>query len=352
MSGSTLFRWSGLLVWTLLSAGGDDPPNAGKIYANDPEAPYAESFSLKRGVEAIDKVALDWTREKKCGSCHTNYAYMVSRSSVKGKMTPEFQEVRRFFEGRVAGWDGVAKGAKPLWDAEVVATASVLAIDDALSTNRLSPSARKALDRMWSLQRADGAWNWLKCDWAPFEKEDAYGAVFAAVAVSLAPDDYQHTEPARAGVEKLRDYLRRNPDPYLHHRAYRLWASLRLDGVMSREERDQTIKDLLAVRRPDGGWSLPSLGDWNRRDGTPNDKAAVSDAYATGLVVHILSRPGLGVDPEVIRSGIAWLKSHQRESGKWFTKSLNNDADHFISNAGTAFAILAISSCEPESPVR
>ena len=37
--------------------------------------------------------------------------------------------------------------------------------------------------------------------------------------------------------------------------------------------------------------------------------------------------------------GVAWLKANQRESGRWYTRSLNNDKAHYITNAGTAFAV-------------
>ena len=46
-------------------------------------------------------------------------------------------------------------------------------------------------------------------------------------------------------------------------------------------------------------------------------------------------------DPAIVK-GIAWLKANQRESGRWFTQSLNTDRAHYISHAGTAFALMAI----------
>jgi squalene-hopene/tetraprenyl-beta-curcumene cyclase len=34
--------------------------------------------------------------------------------------------------------------------------------------------------------------------------------------------------------------------------------------------------------------------------------------------------------------------TNQRESGRWFTRSLNDDKDHYITDTGTAFCILAL----------
>jgi len=50
------------------------------------------------------------------------------------------------------------------------------------------------------------------------------------------------------------------------------------------------------------------------------------------------------MDPAIQR-GIAWLKTHQRASGRWFTRSLNDDEDHYITDAGTCLAVMALRRC-------
>ena len=108
----------------------------------------------------------------------------------------------------------------------------------------------------------------------------------------------------------------------------------------------QALDRMWTVQREDGGWSLPSLGDWKRLDGTANDPKGPSDGYGTGLVIYILRQSGVPKDDKAIQRGVKWLKTNQRESGRWFTRSVNADRDHWITNAGTAFAVLAIKSCE------
>ena len=82
-----------------------------------------------------------------------------------------------------------------------------------------------------------------------------------------------------------------------------------------------------------------------RRDGSPNPKDGQSDGYATGLVVYVLRQAGIPSDDPAIRKGVAWLKQNQRESGRWFTRSLNNDKAHYIANAGTGFAMMTLAAC-------
>ena len=105
---------------------------------------------------------------------------------------------------------------------------------------------------------------------------------FAAVGVGHAPGRLRHSDDARAGLAKeLKEYLPGAKAPNLHHSAMLLWASLKVDGLITDEERKATVKELLALQRPDGGWSLPTLGDWTRDDGR---RTTPRPATATGPV--------------------------------------------------------------------
>jgi len=228
---------------------------------------------------------------------------------------------------------------------EAVMVASVLAQNDAATTGKLHPATRFALDRIWTFQREDGGWNWFDGNEPPSEIDDHFGVTMAAIGVGSAPEDYASTPPARKGLERIRGYFRKNPPANLHHRGMKLLASLRVEGILTEAERSKTIEDLLAAQRPDGGWGLASLGrNWKRSDGKPQDYES-SDGYGTGFVIYVLRAAGVPAGDPRIRGGIGWLKSHQRVSGRWFTRSLNRDGHHLLTNSGTAYAILALTSC-------
>ncbi len=340
-------HWRFVLAAAILFLGatarGDD---GGKDVApNSADEPFAKTFSMRKATEFLDHMGTTWTSERQCGSCHSNYAYMIARPLASNDHSTALAEVREFFEDRVKHWDDSAKEAKPKWDAEVVATAVTLAFNDQATTCKLHPSTRQALDRMWNLQKPNGSFNWLKCNWPPYEEDDYYGATFATIGVAIAPDNYRDTPKAKEGLEKLRKYLRETPAPSLHHEAMKLWIATKIDGVMADSEKSACIKHLRELQRADGGWNLPSLGNWKRHDGSANDKNAPSDGFGTGFVVYVLRQTGAPADDPAIVKGIDWLKTHQRASGRWFTRSVNNDKAHYIAHAGSAFAVMALQSC-------
>jgi squalene-hopene/tetraprenyl-beta-curcumene cyclase len=316
-----------------------------KFGPNTADEPMATKFSLKKSAEFLDHMGTTWTRERNCGSCHSNYNYMIARPSLSSGSRDDLKEVRDFFEERVQHWDDKEKGAIPRWDAEVVATAVTLAMNDAVTTKHLHPATKVALDRMWKIQKPNGSWEWLKCNWPPYEADDYYGAVFAALGVGIAPEGYQESPLAKAGLEKIRKYLKETPVPSLHHQTMKLWASLKVDGLMSKEEQANTIKELLALQQVDGGWALASLGNWKRHDGGSNDAKAGSDGFGTGFVIYVLRAAGVAADDAQIQKGVIWLKANQRASGRWFTRSVSNDKAHYITHAGTGFAVLALKAC-------
>ena len=309
--------------------------------ANTPEEPLAESFSADNAVRFLDSASLNWQKQRECFTCHTNYAYLYARPLVSAD-TESHKSVRAFAEQLVSErWDD--KG--PRWDDEVVATAAALAFNDAHSTNTLHPLTRTALDKMWSLQREDGGWTWIDCDWPPMEDDDGYGVCLAALAVSVAPDDYRETEAAQRGLAGIRNYLAANPPPTLHHRMMLLWADSYGADVLTDEQAQQCVTELRDLQHADGGWGIAQLGDWPRADDSPQD-LETSNGYGTGFAVFVMRRAGVPADDPAIEQGIAWLKSNQRASGRWFTRSLYKDSKHFITHAGTAFAVMALAECE------
>jgi squalene-hopene/tetraprenyl-beta-curcumene cyclase len=342
--------WGGIAGQPQAKTEGPDEPRS-----RSPGEPLASALSLTKAQQFLDGETLTWLGERKCASCHTGYPYLLARTGSGEPEAPVAGQVRQFFEDRVVAWDRGGKGAGYLKNkgslkvsegvTEVVAIAATLALHDAQVTGKLQPLTRRALDRMWELQQTDGSWTWNKTGLAPMECDDEFGAIYAALGAGHAPDAYARTEAAKDGLARLQGYLRRIPRPSLHHKTWLLWASIPLEDLMTPAERAQTIQDLLDMQRDDGGWSLKSLGDWKRLVAKANEEPAESDGYATGLILYVLRQAGVPATREPMRRGVDWLKTHQRASGCWFTRSVRADGNHHIANAGTAFALMALKAC-------
>jgi len=71
----------------------------------------------------------------------------------------------------------------------------------------------------------------------------------------------------------------------------------------------------------------------------------MSDGYATAFTIYVLRMAEVEIKDPAIQRGLSWLKSNQRESGRWFTHSPRRDGKHYITQAATNMALLALASC-------
>ena len=328
---------------------GDEPVSLKNFKApaeNKKDEPRAEKFSLEKAGHFIDSAALAWTKSQGCFSCHSNLTYLYARPHLADS-APAHSEVRAALEEMVSKrW----KEKGPRWDAEVVVAAAALAYNDAATTGKLHPLTRTALDRMWTIQTKDGGFSWYKCNLPPMEIDDHYGVTLAAIATGVAPEGYAKTDAAKKGLDGIRAWLKANPAQNLHHSAMMLWASSYVDGLLDAKAKKAAAKELLTMQLPDGGWSTASLGGWKRRDKAEQDPKT-SDGYGTGLIIFVVRRAGIPASDPALQKGIAWLKANQRESGRWFTRSLSRDDTHYLTHAGSAFAVMALAACEEKGTV-
>lgn len=362
------------LSWTTSAVRADEPLTLENVPEPRPIAaqePLAQEFSLQRAAQSLDVAALHWQKTHRCAACHTLPPYLMARPLLSA-VSPEPPEVRQFFETIVAERlepepslpkDGIA--------AVTVQVAVALAFHDRATSGKLHPLTREELDRMWTLQRDDGGWEWPYRDTPPIKSDELHGAVLAALGTISAPDQYAQTEAAQRGLAGIRRFLKSAAVTTLHQQAMLVWLSTQLQGILTPGDQTQIVADLLAAQRPDGGWSLASLVD-NRRDPQRQTDAGnearslpghgvdylvfvgrdavyrsslASDGYATGFVIYILRQAGVPADDPRIRRGVAWLKTHQRASGRWFTPSQGWHTEHLITNLGTAYAVMALHAC-------
>jgi squalene-hopene/tetraprenyl-beta-curcumene cyclase len=302
-----------------------------------------------------------------CTSCHTAAPIALSRPAlhdVLGETAPpaterklldnittrvrRWSEVEPFYADQTSGLPKTSESR----GTESILNALILVWND-LPGGRLSPDARLALDNMWALQLKsgdmNGAWAWLQFHNAPWEGDSQfYGTALAAVAVGSAPVNYQAEPATQDGIKRMRAWLLKGMDAQTPlDRTVLLWASTRLTGLLTSDQQKVIAADVLSRQQADGGFTLSNLvGSWKRRDDTPLDSA--SDGYATGLIAFTLEQFRVPEVRPALKRALAWLNAHQAEDGRWPASSLNKNRDLaseaglFMSDAATAYAVLAL----------
>src|SRR5205085_1867227 len=155
-------------------------------------------------------------------------------------------EVRQFFETivekRLEGEPALPKDAI---SAVVIEVAAALAFHDRATSGKLHPRTRQELDRMWTLQRADGGWEWPFRDTPPLKSDEHFGVTLAALAATVVPENYASTQVARKGLAGIRKFLKANPATSLHQKAMLLWTGVHLEDLLSGKEKTQTVAELI-----------------------------------------------------------------------------------------------------------
>jgi squalene-hopene/tetraprenyl-beta-curcumene cyclase len=332
--------------------GGPPPPPPGP----DPIEGLPADWKAKAGVYLdtksgawITTAAAGLSNNPTCNTCHTTTPYMMALAQFDKPSTPNAAKVRASFVSRLNatksyyGPPGSAK-EKESFGTEAILNATSLAFGDLAVGTAISADSKAALDKMWSLQRADGAWDWLDYGLEPWEIRNDWGTAMAGLLAATIP---QGTSAAQtAGTAKLIGYLKsRATKMAFHDKVMVLWTSGSLPGLMDRAAADLVADELSAKQLADGGFSIGSFGKGARAAAIAN----TSDGYATAFSVLALCKgTENGKDREDVKKGIRWLATHQDADGSWVGQSTNRDKktnNQFMREAATGYAVLALTQC-------
>lgn len=300
-----------------------------------------------------------------CVSCHTGATYLLVRPALRRALSEN--QPTKYEAGLLAALRGRVprKTAKELFPknndsfaaqgtgVESIFAALFLATENPQSTT-LSPEAEQAFERMWSVQVRDGGakggFEWFSLKLDPWEMPESsfYGASLAALAVGSAPQEYRDRPAVREGVAALTGYLQRAmPGQPLHNRLMTLWASSKLPEALPEAKRKALLEEIWSKQKPDGSWSMESLGPWKEQAEAPH---TVGDSsYATGFAAVVLEKAGVSSRDQRLSRALEWLKAHQDpKEGYWDGESMNKGfpADSmmvlFMRDAATAYASMAL----------
>lgn len=329
-------------------------------------------FTAASYLDARENWWLTWPKSQRdhataCVSCHTAVPYALARPALReplhesGPSTTE-QTMLNYVIRRVTLWNEVEpfyndakSGPRKTPESrgtEAVLNALILTRYDA-PQGHLRAITRDALANMWKMQLTTGpqagAFDWLNFHNSPWEADESqyWGATLATIAIGQAPDDYRNSPSIQPQLDQLRGYLRHNyATQPLMNRVVLLWASGRIHGLLTPQEKRTLLTEIAAQQSPDGGWSMAKLGKFQRRDKT--SVPTVSDGYATGLTIYALEQSGSSLQSTLVKTGLQWLRKNQDAKGDWTAESLNkkrdpeSDAGRFMTDAATSYAVLAL----------
>jgi squalene-hopene/tetraprenyl-beta-curcumene cyclase len=325
------------------------------IPAAGADEPLRMDFDSVRTRDHLDTAVVLWAGRQHCVSCHTHGLYMMTRPALSVEWGRPDESVRDFVVAEAAALQEAAdwSGSVPV---QLAYIARGLAIWDAHLRQTTSPETAAALKAAFETQAEDGSIR-AKDRWPSLNATTYHATVMLAMATAEAPAwiDMLDDAELRARVTRLHTFLRDSSPKNDHDRLLLLWASTRLPDLLTSERRAELVDGVWQRQLPDGGWSIwnfakPEELRGGRRalsiQAEPDYTHPRSDGYQTGLAVVVLRDAGVSADDERIQKAVHWLLTHQRESGRWWTRSLNvSSRFHFVSYSGTAYAALALSRC-------
>ncbi len=319
------------------------------------DEPKRERFSSTAAKSHLEAGVTLWASQKKCVSCHTHGMFMLTRPALSKYWGKPPTAVRDFVvqQARDILQDNDSTGSTP---AQIAYIARGLAEWDAHVNKTMSPETDSTLRYVIGLQDDDGS---IKASyrWPPINSDTYHATIMAAMATATAPGwrENMDNEEISSRVERLDDYLKNTTPKHDHQRLLLLWASTRVPNLLTEQQQQRIIDMIWKHQRDDGGWSIRTFASPDEFGGgkkaellktDPHYLNPVSDAYQTGLAIVVLRDAGIPAHDERIVRGVKWLLSNQRESGRWWTRSLNTTSRfHYITYSGSAYASLALAQC-------
>ena len=194
-------------------------------------------------------------------------------------------------------------------------------------------------------QRKDGRWRGVGATRAPIQDGDFSRTALAIRALRVYGIPAQ-SAATRMRIDRAANWLAAQTPISTQDRVMQLlglhWAETGAGSMAPR------TRELLALQNADGGWA--------------QTRHLASDAYATGQVVYALRELGTPATDAHLMRAAGYLMRTQREDGSWyvtnramkiqpyFESGFPYGHDQWISQAGTAWAAIALTLMDREAP--
>jgi ankyrin repeat protein len=310
--------------------------------------------SVSRALPPLEHSAAAFVAKRACVSCHHNILSILMLHLARDRGVTVDSAALDAVEAKTFR---SLRGPSALDDAVLAVTLNDPTPDDsyllmAAHAAGLAPDLTTAVyaRRLVQWQR-DG--HWVTSDFRPPHSSSLFTATATAVrAISLYMPEELSAE-RDACILRARRWLSATRPASTEDGAFRLMGLVWADA--GAHEIAAARRDLLAMRKPTGGW--PELPGYS------------PDAYSTGQSLFALHEAGVSATDAVWRAGLSFLISTQALDGTWrvrtrmispaevspayFATGFPYQKDEFLSYAGSAWAVMALLAALPaEAPAR
>lgn len=323
--------------------------------ADEPKVKAFGPDTIRAARKYLDDGAHNWVREKSCIACHSTGSYMVERPVLTPLLGKPSDEVLAYFIEFIP---------KPDAKSDISTISSVwrssgLASWDKHVTGKLSEHTARSLQRTMTRLEPEGFFKTYKEVEIPYITTHFQLTVQAARAVITAPGWLANLKDADTleRVARMMKFLREHEPVNDYELALKLQLAVLMPELVPQPQRDAATAMLWRLQQPDGGWSTRRMSPvmkWHETvdaetiamlASEPDAASPASDAYMTAFAILLLRESGVATSDPRIQKGVAWLKSNQRVSGRWWMKSLYRDTYHYITYISTTQALRALALC-------
>ena len=340
-AGETALDWAHKMGETPLTAllrKAGAPAAAGAPRAVPAAAPTEARPAIARGVALLERSSGAFFTNGGCGSCHShNITDIAVAAARKGGMSINEAAATQRAAGASATFGATATRLYERFDGPVVDILLYTLAGFAAMGHPADRATDAMVFNIATQQQRNGRWYGGGIPRPPIEDGDFTRTALAIRALtSYAPPGRKADLQER--VQRATAWLRSAKPITAEDRAFRL-LGLAWGGADPGARRD-AAKEMVALQRPDGGWSQST--------------ELQTDAYATGLTIYALKESGSELPAAVVERATQHLRSTQRADGSWYVRSRSAkfqpyfdggfpyEHDQWISSMATGWATAAL----------
>jgi ankyrin repeat protein len=306
-----------------------------------PKPAISARAAIERSIPALQRSDVAFLERAGCVSCHNNSLTAMMLVSARAGRVKVNELIAKDQLRRIATF--LQENGERALENEglpgAIDTVSYILLGMAAAGYPSDPITDIWARYVKNNQSPDGRW---KCATLrpPLESSDFEVTAASIRSVGSYGPSSQREEYDKA-VQRAVNWLEKAKPSSTEDHAFKILGLIW--GRGSQEAIRTTAKDLLALQRPDGGWSQV--------------KTLATDAYATGqALVALQESRAVAAGSSVYRRGVQYLVNSQLEDGSWhvqtrapafqpyFDSDFPHGPDQFISAAATNWATMALAA--------